>query len=77
MAGRTGGSACMLYEMRPIRMTPAHKTDQFAELVCSNSLKSETENTAPWLLKQELRRLDSLAMRAAQRLVFPAATPLP
>ena len=59
------GLHATLYEMRPIRMTPAHKTDQFAELVCSNSLKSESENTAPWLLKQELRKLDSLAMRAA------------
>ncbi|MDZ4797011.1 MAG: methylenetetrahydrofolate--tRNA-(uracil(54)-C(5))-methyltransferase (FADH(2)-oxidizing) TrmFO [Bryobacteraceae bacterium] len=59
------GLHCVLWEMRPVRMTPAHKTDQFAELVCSNSLKSESENTAPWLLKQELRKLDSLAMRAA------------
>ncbi len=59
------GLRATLWEMRPVRMTPAHKTDQFAELVCSNSLKSESENTAPWLLKQELRRLDSLAMQAA------------
>lgn len=59
------GLPAVLYEMRPIRTTPAHKTDQFAELVCSNSLKSESVNTAPWLLKQELRKLDSLAMRAA------------
>ena len=40
-----------LYEMRPVRSTPAHQTGQMAELVCSNSLKSDTENTAPWLLK--------------------------
>jgi len=46
--------------MRPIRATPAHRTDALAELVCSNSLKSEQENTAPWLLKEELRRLGSL-----------------
>src|ERR1051326_642442 len=46
--------------MRPVRQTPAHKTDALAELVCSNSLKSEQENTAPWLLKEELRRLGSL-----------------
>jgi len=46
--------------MRPVRATPAHKTDALAELVCSNSLKSEQENTAPWLLKEELRRLGSL-----------------
>src|SRR5271156_986431 len=45
-----------LYEMRPVRMTPAHETSEFGELVCSNSLKSESENTAPWLLKQEMRR---------------------
>jgi methylenetetrahydrofolate--tRNA-(uracil-5-)-methyltransferase len=51
--------------MRPQRTSPAHQTDRLAELVCSNSLKSESENTAPWLLKQELRRLDSLLLRAA------------
>jgi methylenetetrahydrofolate--tRNA-(uracil-5-)-methyltransferase len=45
-----------LYEMRPLKSTPAHQTDKFAELVCSNSLKSESENTAPWLLKEEMRR---------------------
>jgi methylenetetrahydrofolate--tRNA-(uracil-5-)-methyltransferase len=60
------GLSATLYEMRPLRTTPAHKTDGFAELVCSNSLKSESENTAPWLLKRELRKLDSLIMRAAQ-----------
>jgi methylenetetrahydrofolate--tRNA-(uracil-5-)-methyltransferase len=46
--------------MRPSRQTQAHKTDRLAELVCSNSLKSEQENSAPWLLKEELRRLGSL-----------------
>ncbi len=51
--------------MRPVRQTPAHKTDRFAELVCSNSLKSEQEHSAPWLLKTELRRLDSLLLQAA------------
>src|SRR4051794_30467459 len=65
------GLNAILYEMRPIRMTPAHKTDQFAELVCSNSLKSEAENTAPWLLKQELRRLGSAAMTAADMARVP------
>jgi methylenetetrahydrofolate--tRNA-(uracil-5-)-methyltransferase len=59
------GDDCVLFEMRPVRPTPAHKTDRLAELVCSNSLKSESENTAPWLLKEELRRLDSLLLRAA------------
>ena len=42
-----------LYEMRPIRSTEAHQTSDFAELVCSNSLKSESENTAPWLLDRK------------------------
>src|ERR1700704_67048 len=54
------GVGAILYEMRPVRSTPAHKTDALAELVCSNSLKSEQENSAPWLLKEELRRLGSL-----------------
>jgi methylenetetrahydrofolate--tRNA-(uracil-5-)-methyltransferase len=58
-AARAGVRA-VLYEMRPQRQTPAHKTATLAELVCSNSLKSEQENTAPWLLKEELRRLGSL-----------------
>ena len=65
------GVPVILYEMRPVRTTPAHKTDQFAELVCSNSLKSESENTAPWLLKRELRKLDSLAMKAAEAARVP------
>ncbi|HZD09329.1 MAG TPA: FAD-dependent oxidoreductase, partial [Candidatus Limnocylindrales bacterium] len=51
-----------LHEMRPVKSTPAHQTDKFAELVCSNSLKSESENTAPWLLKEEMRRVDSLLL---------------
>src|ERR1019366_5669497 len=54
-----------LYEMRPIRTTDAHLTDRFAELVCSNSLKSDQHPSASWLLKEELRRLDSLLLRAA------------
>jgi methylenetetrahydrofolate--tRNA-(uracil-5-)-methyltransferase len=60
------GIPCVLHEMRPVRPTPAHQTSQLAELVCSNSLKSESESTAPWLLKEELRRLDSLLLRAAK-----------
>jgi methylenetetrahydrofolate--tRNA-(uracil-5-)-methyltransferase len=51
--------------MRPGRPTPAHRTDRLAELVCSNSLKSEQESTAPWLLKGELRRLGSLLLACA------------
>ncbi|PYT11232.1 MAG: methylenetetrahydrofolate--tRNA-(uracil(54)-C(5))-methyltransferase (FADH(2)-oxidizing) TrmFO, partial [Acidobacteria bacterium] len=66
------GARAILYEMRPERQTPAHKTGALAELVCSNSLKSEQENTAPWLLKEELRRLGSLLMSAASRTRVPA-----
>jgi methylenetetrahydrofolate--tRNA-(uracil-5-)-methyltransferase len=65
------GVRAILYEMRPIRQTPAHKTDRLAELVCSNSLKSEQENTAPWLLKHELRRLDSFLLSCADRARVP------
>ncbi|MBM3738408.1 MAG: methylenetetrahydrofolate--tRNA-(uracil(54)-C(5))-methyltransferase (FADH(2)-oxidizing) TrmFO [Acidobacteria bacterium] len=59
------GLPAVLHEMRPVRTTPAHQTDRMAELVCSNSLKSESPDTAPWLLKEELRRMDSLLLRAA------------
>jgi methylenetetrahydrofolate--tRNA-(uracil-5-)-methyltransferase len=61
-----------LFEMRPSRSTAAHKTDRLAELVCSNSLKSESPNTAPWLLKEELRRCESLMLRAAAHSRVPA-----
>jgi len=61
-----------LYEMRPVRSTPAHQTGQMAELVCSNSLKSDTENTAPWLLKEELRRAGSLLIEIARATAVPA-----
>ena len=65
------GLDCVLYEMRPTHPTPAHQTDRLAELVCSNSLKSESESTAPWLLKEELRRLDSLLLTVAQQARVP------
>ena len=65
------GLRATLYEMRPVRVTPAHQTDRLAELVCSNSLKSESESTAPWLLKEELRRLNSLLLTAAQKARVP------
>ena len=65
------GAHAVLHEMRPVRRTPAHQTDRLAELVCSNSLKSEQENTAPWLLKEELRRLDSLLLEAARKARVP------
>src|SRR5579871_6589533 len=68
---RSGGRA-VLYEMRPHRETPAHKTSHLAELVCSNSLKTEQENAAPWLLKEELRRLGSLLIEVAGRTRVPA-----
>jgi len=61
-----------LFEMRPLRSTPAHQTGDFAELVCSNSLKSESENTAPWLLKEELRRAGSLLLDLARECAVPA-----
>src|SRR5271166_5431957 len=66
------GIAVELFEMRPARSTPAHQTDDFAELVCSNSLKSESENTAPWLLKEELRRAGSLLLEIARETAVPA-----
>jgi methylenetetrahydrofolate--tRNA-(uracil-5-)-methyltransferase len=66
------GIAVDLFEMRPRRTTPAHQTENFAELVCSNSLKSESENTAPWLLKEELRRADSLLLKIARETAVPA-----
>src|SRR6202453_1553815 len=66
-----------LYEMRAMvdgkpRLTPAHQTTEFGELVCSNSLKSESENTAPWLLKQEMRRGGSALLRIADETAVPA-----
>ena len=67
------GVPSVLFEMRPSHSTEAHKTDQLAELVCSNSLKSEQENTAPWLLKEELRRMGSLLIgEIAPRVRVPA-----
>src|SRR5215472_5807978 len=61
-----------LWEMRPVRSTPAHQTAHLAELVCSNSLKSETVNSAPWLLKEEMRRAGSLLIQIAARCAVPA-----
>jgi methylenetetrahydrofolate--tRNA-(uracil-5-)-methyltransferase len=71
------GCAVDLYEMRALvdgkpRLTPAHQTAEFGELVCSNSLKSESPNTAPWLLKQEMRRAGSALMRIADEAAVPA-----
>ncbi len=66
-----------LWEMRAIvdgkpRLTPAHQTTEFGELVCSNSLKSESPNTAPWLLKQEMRRAGSPLLAFADATAVPA-----
>ena len=66
-----------LYEMRAMvdgkpRLTPAHQTTDFGELVCSNSLKSESPNTAPWLLKQEMRRAGSALLKIADKTAVPA-----
>jgi methylenetetrahydrofolate--tRNA-(uracil-5-)-methyltransferase len=66
------GCKIILSEMRPLRSTEAHQTADFAELVCSNSLKSESENSAPWLLKQEMRRAGSFLLRAADEAAVPA-----
>jgi methylenetetrahydrofolate--tRNA-(uracil-5-)-methyltransferase len=66
------GIAVELCEMRPARLTPAHQTGDCAELVCSNSLKSDAENTAPWLLKQEMRRAGSLLLEIARQTALPA-----
>lgn len=61
-----------LYEMRPYNRTPAHSTDNFAELVCSNSLRAANIENAVGLLKEEMRRLDSLIMRCADATAVPA-----
>jgi methylenetetrahydrofolate--tRNA-(uracil-5-)-methyltransferase len=66
------GCEVHLYEMRPTRSTEAHQTSDFAELVCSNSLKSESENSAPWLLKQEMRRANSFLLQDADATAVPA-----
>ena len=71
------GCEVELYEMRrevagELKLTPAHETTDFGELVCSNSLKSESENTAPWLLKQEMRRAGSPLLKIADETAVPA-----
>ena len=65
-----------LFEMRPVRQTPAHRTDKLAEIVCSNSLKSDEPGTASYLLKEELRRANSLVMQAATATRVPAGAAL-
>jgi methylenetetrahydrofolate--tRNA-(uracil-5-)-methyltransferase len=70
------GVPVMLYEMRPRQPTPAHRTDRLAELVCSNSLKSNAPGSASWLLKEELRRCGSLLLRLADSTAVPAGSAL-
>ena len=61
-----------LYEMRPVKQTPAHHTDKFAELVCSNSLRANNLTNAVGIIKEEMRRLDSLIIGAADACAVPA-----
>jgi methylenetetrahydrofolate--tRNA-(uracil-5-)-methyltransferase len=70
------GIATRLVEMRPLKSTPAHKTGLLAELVCSNSLKSEVMTNASGLLKAEMEALDSLVIRAARETAVPAGSAL-
>jgi methylenetetrahydrofolate--tRNA-(uracil-5-)-methyltransferase len=70
------GVKVRLYEMRPVTSTPAHRTDKLAEIVCSNSLKSDEKGSAPYLLKEELRRGNSLVMEAAMQTQVPAGAAL-
>ena len=81
-AGRAGSEATWqlakrgihvdLYEMRPKKETPAHETGEFAELVCTNSMRSNQLSNAVGLLKEEMRHLDSLIMKAADKTQVPA-----
>jgi methylenetetrahydrofolate--tRNA-(uracil-5-)-methyltransferase len=70
------GAQVRLFEMRPVKQTPAHRTDKLAEIVCSNSLKSDEPGSAPYLLKEELRRAGSVIMEAAAATKVPAGAAL-
>src|SRR5690349_16933184 len=72
----TRGVPVTLYEMRPVRPTAVHKTDRLAELVCSNSFRGDKLDNAVGLLKEEMRRLDSLIMRVADEVRVPAGAAL-
>ena len=65
-----------LHEMRPVKMTPAHQTGDLAELVCSNSLKSMADDSAPGLLKREMLALDSLVIKSGLQARVPAGQAL-
>ncbi|MGA5687777.1 FADH(2)-oxidizing methylenetetrahydrofolate--tRNA-(uracil(54)-C(5))-methyltransferase TrmFO [Cytobacillus pseudoceanisediminis] len=66
------GIKVKLYEMRPVRQTPAHHTDKFAELVCSNSLRANTLTNAVGVLKEEMRKLNSIIIHSADSSAVPA-----
>lgn len=66
------GVSVKLYEMRPVKQTPAHHTDKFAELVCSNSLRANTLTNAVGVLKEEMRQLNSIIIKAADNCQVPA-----
>ena len=80
-AGLAGCEACWqlvsrgipvrLIEMRPKQKSPAHHSERFAELVCSNSLRSDSLNNAVGILKEEMRQLDSLIMQSAESSSYP------
>ena len=70
------GVPVTIYEMRPVRPTAVHKTDRLAELVCSNSFRGDKLDNAVGLLKEEMRRLDSIVMRVADRVRVPAGAAL-
>ena len=70
------GARVTIYEMRPKEETAAHKTDHLAEIVCSNSLGSDDPLSAPGMLKEEMRRLNSLIIRIADEVRIPAGTAL-
>jgi methylenetetrahydrofolate--tRNA-(uracil-5-)-methyltransferase len=70
------GFEVKLFEMRPVRSTPAHQTDRLAEIVCSNSLKSDQPHSASWLLKEELRKMGSILLQIADSVRVPAGAAL-
>src|ERR687896_885101 len=70
------GARVTIHEMRPVRATAVHKTDRLAELVCSNSFRGDKLDNAVGLLKEEMRRLGSLVMRAADDSRVPAGAAL-
>src|SRR6187399_3211836 len=70
------GAEVTIHEMRPVRPTAVHKTDRLAELVCSNSFRGDKLDNAVGLLKEEMRRLGSIVMRAAEAARVPAGAAL-